>query len=196
VRVFVAGASGVIGVHLLPLLVSAGHQVAGMTRSPDKKTLISGLGAEPVVGDVFDVAALTDAVVEFGPDLVMHQLTDLPDDARLISRHLSANARIRREGTTNLLAAARAAGSRGFVAQSVAWELPGEGGEAKAFMEQAVIDAGGVVIRYGQFYGPGTYFPDRPPPPPRIAIDLAARETVRLLDAEPGVIEVVDPIES
>lgn len=190
-RVFLAGATGVIGVRLVPLLVGAGHDVAGMTRSPEKAELVRGLGAEPVVCDAFDAAALSTAVVAFAPDLVLHELTDLPDDPARIGNG-EANARIRREGTRNLLAAARAAGARRFVAQSVAWELEGEGAVGKAELERLVLDAGGVVLRYGAFYGPGTYHPDDLAPPPRIHVDEAARRTVELLDAPSGIIEVTE----
>lgn len=191
-RIFVAGATGVIGVRLVPLLVAAGHQVAGMTRSPRKAELVRELGAEPVVCDVFDAAALAGAVAAFRPDLVMHQLTALPDDVAEIEGYLAANNRIRTEGTRNLLDAARQAGARRFVAQSVAWQLPGEGGVAVAEHEDMVLRAGGVVIRYGQFYGPGTYHPSTPPPPPRIHIDEAARRTLPAMDLPAGIVVIAD----
>ncbi len=196
-RIFLAGASGVIGVRLLPLLIADGHAVAGMTRSPSKADALAQAGAEPVVCDVFDADALRAAVTAFAPDLVMHQLTDLPDDASQIEDYGERNDRIRREGTRNLLAAAAVAGVPGarFLAQSIAWDLPGERGEHNKGFERTVLDAGGVIIRYGQLYGPGTYYPDpdTPPPPPRVGVDEAARATVALLDAEPGVVEVVEP---
>ena len=155
-RVFLAGASGVIGVRLIPLLVRDGHEVAGMTRSPGKAAALRELGAEPVVCDVFDAGALAQAVVAFGPELVMHQLTDLPDQAGQIPEFAARNNRIRTEGTRNLLAAAAQAGATRFLAQSIAWTPP-SGGEAVAEHERLVLAAGGVVIRYGIFYGPGTY---------------------------------------
>ncbi len=193
-RVFVAGASGVIGVRLIPLLVEAGHVVAGMTRTPAKLDAIRGLGAEPFLVDVFDADVLRDVVVGFGPDMIMHQLTDLPDDDARLSDHASANARIRRVGTANLLAAGAAAGSERFLAQSVAFELRGEAGEAVEEMEDMVVAAGGVILRYGYFYGPGTYHPNEIPDPPRVHIDRAARATMDHLMSPPGVIEVVDPM--
>jgi nucleoside-diphosphate-sugar epimerase len=192
VRIFVAGATGVIGQRLVPLLVEAGHEVAGMSRSPERAGVLRSLGATPVVCDVFDGAGLERVVVEYRPDMVMHQLTDLPDDPAQIRESAAANARIRREGTTNLLAAAASAGATRFLAQSVAWELPGEGEAAAREMERMVLDAGGVVVRYGQFYGPGTYH-SRPPDGPRIAIDDAARRTLDVLTAASGVVELVDP---
>ena len=170
VRVFLAGASGVIGIRLTALLGAAGHDVAGMTRSPEKAAAISALGATPVVCDVFDARALTAAVVEFHPDAVLHELTDLPDDVARITDFGASNARIRREGTRNLLAAAEAADVSRFLAQSVAWELPGDAGLATADLESAVLAARGVVLRYGQFYGPGTYHEADLPDAPRIEI--------------------------
>jgi nucleoside-diphosphate-sugar epimerase len=191
-RIFLAGATGVIGRRLLPLLVAEGHQVAGMTRSPQKAGQIRALGAEPVVCDVYDAARLETAVVSFRPDAVLHELTDLPDDEALVDDFRAANARIRREGTRNLLAAAEAAGVRRFLAQSAAWTIPAEGGVAKQELERSVLLAGGVVLRYGRLYGPGTYYEEAPPPPPRIHIDDAARRTVVALDAPSGVLELVE----
>ena len=191
-RVFLAGASGVIGVRLIPLLVRDGHEVAGMTRSPGKAAALRELGAEPVVCDVFDAGALAQAVTAFGPELVMHQLTDLPDQVERIPEFAAGNNRIRTEGTRNLLAAAAQAGATRFLAQSIAW-IPPAGGEAVAEHERLVLAAGGVVIRYGTFYGPGTYSgADRVPPPPRIQVDEAARRTVALLTAPSGVVVVTD----
>lgn len=189
-RVLLAGATGVIGVRLVPLLVAARHEVAGLTRSPAKAEMLRELGAQPVVCDVYDAAALRNAVVDLGPELVLHQLTDLPDDPAQIG-DASANARIRREGTRNLLAAADAAETRRFVAQSVAWELEGDGAAAKAELERLVLGANGVVLRYGRFHGPGTYHPVDLPPPPRIHVDDAARRTVGLLEQPPGIVTVV-----
>jgi nucleoside-diphosphate-sugar epimerase len=192
VHVFVAGASGVIGVRLVPLLVAAGHVVAGMTRSADKAPSLRALGAEAVVCDVYDADALREAVVAFAPDVVLHELTDLPDEERLIGELAAANVRMRREGTANLLAAARAAGARKILAQSIAWDVDGERRAAKDELERSVLAAGGVVLRYGRFYGPGTYYEHDPPPPPRVHVDDAARRTVELLDAEAGVVTVAE----
>ena len=156
-RIFLAGASGVLGVRLVPLLVANGHVVAGMTRSPEKAQRLRALGAEPVVCDVYDVAALREGVTAFRPELVMHQLTDLPDDEADLANAGDANARMRREGTRILLSAAEGAGAPRFLAQSVAWKLTGAGGAAKEELERAVLGLGGVVLRYGRFYGSGTY---------------------------------------
>jgi nucleoside-diphosphate-sugar epimerase len=192
VRIFLAGATGVIGARVLRLLLASGHRVAAMTRSPQKADALRALGAEPVVVDVFDAAALEHEVVSFRPEVVLHELTDLPDDAASISEFREANARIRREGTRNLLAAARAADAGRFLAQSVAWPLPGDGGAAAEELERAVLEAGGVVLRYGRLYGPGTYHEQAPPQPPRVHVDEAARRTVDALAAPSGVLEIVE----
>ncbi|WP_319945734.1 NAD-dependent epimerase/dehydratase family protein [Nocardia macrotermitis] len=188
-KIFLAGASGVLGSRLTPMLIAAGCRVAGMTRSPEKAEMLAGLGAEPVVCDVFDAAGLEQAVRAYAPDLVMHQLTDLPDRAEDLAAGRAANARMRKEGTANLIAAAQAAGAKRFVAQSVAWEMSGEGQAAKEFLESAVLGLGGVVLRYGQFYGAGTYYPEgaKLPDPPRIHVDEAAARTVLGLDLGSGI---------
>ncbi|WP_245547177.1 NAD-dependent epimerase/dehydratase family protein [Nocardia brevicatena] len=126
-RIFLAGATGVIESRLLPLLVAAGHKVAGTTRSPDRAESIHVAGGVPVVCNVYDADTLTPAMVVFAPDLVMHQLTDLPDDPARITEMAAANARILTEGTTNLIAAAAAAGAQRFLAQSTALNLPDRG---------------------------------------------------------------------
>lgn len=191
-RIFVAGASGVIGIRLLPLMAAAGHEVAGMTRSPARIDRLKALGAEPVLCDVYDAEALRVAVVGFGPDVVMHQLTDLPDDSAKIPEFAARNDRIRREGTRNLLAAAEAAGAEQILAQSIAWKQPGNRGVTTREYENSVLSVGGVVIRYGQLYGPGTYFETDKPSPPRIHVDEAARRTMPILDAPGGIVELVE----
>lgn len=181
-RVFLAGATGVIGVRLMPLLLAAGHEVAGMTRSqPD---VVERAGAQAVVCDVYDLERLRRVVEEFAPDLVLHELTDLPDELAELDAWLERNARIRSEGTRNLLEAS--AGVK-MVAQSIAFP-PGAPEH-----ERMVLGAGGVVLRYGVFYGPGTYSDTPPEGVPRIHIDEAARRTVESLGAPPGtVLEVVE----
>jgi uncharacterized protein YbjT (DUF2867 family) len=191
-RVFLAGATGVIGVRLVPLLGGAGHVVAGLTRTSAKSALLEDLGAEPVVGDVFDRELITRSMTGFHPDVVISQLTDLPDDVTELGELAAANNRIRREGTSNLLDAARQSGAERFLAQSVAWHLPGDGGRAVEEMEARVLEVGGTVLRYGQFYGHGTYHPSAPPSSPRIHIDDAARRTLDLLEAGPGIVEIVE----
>jgi uncharacterized protein YbjT (DUF2867 family) len=192
-RVFLAGASGVIGRKLTPMLVEAGHAVAGTTRSAEKAELVRGLGCEPFVIDVYDEQELRGLVVDWSPDLVMYQLTDLPDDAADIPEKASANARIREEGTANLIAAAQAAGADRFLAQSIAWTPASGNGSREALESQVLAYEGiGVVLRYGQFYGPGTYYEAEAPDPPRIEIGAAACQTVSSLEAPTGIIEIVD----
>jgi uncharacterized protein YbjT (DUF2867 family) len=186
------GASGVIGSRLVPLLVGAGHRVIGVTRSPEKVEALRALGCEPAVCDVFDAGAVGELLGGSGATMVIDQLTDLPDAAADIPRAGGANARIRREGTPVLLAAAAAAGIDRYLAQSVAWPLAGDGGAAVAERERMVLEAGGVVVRYGQFYGPGTYYPGRQPDPPRIQIDEAARHTMDALDAPSGTVTIAE----
>lgn len=190
-RIFLAGATGVIGSRLVPLLLESGHEVVGMTRSAEGVESLRRQGAEPVRCDVYDAPALAAAVAGASADLVMHQLTDLPDDVARLPDGRAANARIRTEGTRNLLAAAAAAGVDRIIAQSIAWRTADHAPVEEH--ERMVLAAGGVVVRYGQFFGPGTYHPDGPPPPPRIAIDDAARRTLELLDAPSGIVTLVDP---
>lgn len=192
-KVFLAGASGVIGRQLIPMLVAAGHEVAGTTRSEAKAPSIAEQGATPVVVDVYDAQGLRDAVVSFGAEVVLHELTDLPDDPSELGDYTAANARVRVEGTRNLIDAARAAGATRFLAQSLAWNLPpGAGADGVAALEQMVSDFGGTVLRYGQFYGPGTYHPDDLPNHPRVLIETAARNTVAAIDAPPGILVITD----
>lgn len=192
-KIFLAGASGVIGRRLIPLLVDAGHTVTGMTRSAGKAEHIYALGAKAVVVDVFDRKALIAAVVDFGPDIILNELTDLPDDVNQIAEFGDLNARIRTEGNQNIIDAARAAGHPKILAQTVAWELP-DGPDAIAVrqLESSVLAEGGVVLSYGQFYGAGTYNPDNIPAEPRVQIDRAAARTVELLDAPSSVVTIVD----
>lgn len=192
-RVFLAGASGVIGQQLIPRLVRAGHVVGGMTRSPSKTEALRQLGAEAIACDVFDREALVQAVCDFKPDVVINQLTDLPDDVVEISQFADRNARIRGEGSENLLEAARQSGSPKVLAQSVAWQLP-EGPDALAVeeLERSVLAAGGVVLQYGQFYGPGTYNEREQPAEPRVHIERAADRTVEALDEPTGVLVISD----
>ena len=193
VRIFLAGASGVIGQRLIPRLVQAGHVVGGLTRSPSKTELLSHLGAEPILCDVFDREALIQAVRDFKPDVVLNELTDLPDDAAQISELADLNARNRTEGTRKLIEAARRSGAPKIPVQSVAWQLPdGPDVQAVEELERFVIAEGGVVLRYGQFYGPGTYNQQQQPAEPRVHIDRAAERTVEALGEPTGVVVIVD----
>jgi uncharacterized protein YbjT (DUF2867 family) len=195
-RVFLAGASGVIGQRLIPRLVQAGHIVGGMTRSSSKIGLLRQLGAEPILCDVFDREALIQAVRDFKPDLILNELTDLPDDVTKIGEYGTRNARIRTEGNQNLIDAARQSGSPKILAQTVAWKLPdGPGAQAAAELERSVLAEGGVVLSYGMFYGPDTYSEQKPPRQPgipQVHIDRAAERTVELLGEPSGVVVIVD----
>jgi uncharacterized protein YbjT (DUF2867 family) len=192
-RIFVAGASGVIGQCLVPRLVQAGYVVGGLTRERSKAELLLQLGAEPIVCDVYDQEALTRAVRDFKPDIVLSELTDLPDDATHISRYAHRNARIRTEGTRNLIEAARCSGSPKILVQSVAWQLPeGPAAQAVVELERSVLIEGGVVLRYGRFYGPGTYHEKEAPEEPRVRIDRAAERTVEALSVSKGIVFIID----
>lgn len=181
-RVFVAGASGVVGRSTVRQLVAAGHEVVGMTRREERAGEIRAAGGEAVVCDVFDAEALRDAVVAARPEVVVHALTALPPKFDPKSDYLAGTNRVRTEGTRNLVAAAKAAEARRVVAESVAFfyepegdwvkdetaplfrDPPGRfaaGCEALTSLESQVLEAGeleGVVLRFGWFYGPGTYY--------------------------------------
>jgi nucleoside-diphosphate-sugar epimerase len=161
-RVLVAGATGVLGRPLVPLLLERGHVVAGLTRSQGE--LVRELGAEPIVCDVYDLPRLKELVGAFGPEVVVHLLTDLPDSYDELPRYREANARIRREGTRNLLEAAP--GAR-FVAQSVAFDA----GPAVGDLEAMIPDS----IRLPYLCGPDTYDPDCTGEGDRMHVDEAAR---------------------
>jgi nucleoside-diphosphate-sugar epimerase len=192
-RIYFAGASGVIGSRLVPLLLGAGHTVGAMTRTAEKANRLAAVGAEPIVCDVFDRQALTSAVRSFSPDLLLHELTDLPDDLQSLPEDSQLNARIRRDGTRNLLDALEGLGQTKIVAQSVAWTMrPGQEADAVSSLEDAVLAANGVVLRYGFLYGPGTYFEGDLPPAPRVHIDTAAARTLDALDAPSGILTIVD----
>jgi nucleoside-diphosphate-sugar epimerase len=217
-RIFLAGASGAIGRRLVPLLCRAGHKVAGTTRSADKAGMLEALGARPLIVDVFDAVVLARAVQDFAPAVVLHQLTDLPpglDPARMEAA-IAGNARIRAEGTRNLVAAALAAGARRIVAQSIAWlYAPGpephdegdpldraaEGARAITLggvvaLEQAVLGShplAGAVLRYGQFYGPGTGR-DAPTGATPVHIDAAAQAALLAVErAAEGIFNIAEP---
>lgn len=181
-RIFIAGASGAIGAHLVPQLVARGHEVVGTTRSAAKTGALRALGADPVVVDALDPDAVADVVAKAEPEVIVHQLTALsgPPKLRHVKRAVAATNRLRSEGTDHLLAAARAVGVRTFVAQSnalwmerTAGPVVGEDGRIEpdppADVEEAVAAlrhveaavtgitwADGIAIRYGAFYGPGT----------------------------------------
>jgi UDP-glucose 4-epimerase len=191
-RVFLAGATGVIGTRLLPLMLAEGHVVAAMTRTQGKIDGLRTAGVTPVLCDLFDQRSLTAAVKDFQPDVIVHQVTNLPDQIDKLADFLPRNNRVRSEGTRNLLTAAQAANASGFLAQSIAWRSgPGTGPVLDAH-ENGVISAGGTVLRYGLFYGPGTYYENDPPPAPRIHVDDAARRTMPFLAGPRGIFAITD----
>jgi 2-alkyl-3-oxoalkanoate reductase len=176
-RVFLVGASGAIGARLVPQLIQAGHEVIGTHRSPDHAGRLRALGAEPVLLDALDARAVREAVAAAGPDAIVHQATALAGArfSRNLDRTFAQTNRLRREGTDALLAAAREEGVRRFVAQSFAnMRYAREGGPVKteadpldptpvagmsetaaamSYLDEAVTAAGGIVLRYGSFYG-------------------------------------------
>lgn len=195
-RILVAGASGAIGRRLCRMLVGDGWSVAGATRSTDKASMLLDLGVEPVIVDVFDAPSLLGVVRKAQPDIVIHQLTDLPPALapEKMAEARIRNARIREIGTRNLVAAAVAAGVKRMVAQSIAFayapgpmpfreDAPlnlddpdiGLSARAVASLEQQVLTAPfeGIVLRYGKLYGPGTGF-DRAPGGGPLHVDAAA----------------------
>ena len=191
-RIFLAGGTGVIGIRLLPLMLAEGHVIAAMTRTRGKIDGLRAIGVIPVLCDLFDQASLMAAVKDFQPDVIVHQATDLPDQIDKLAEFLPGNDRVRSEGTRNLLTAAQAAKASGFVAQSIAWRTgPGTGPVLDAH-ENGVISAGGTVLRYGLFHGPGTFFENDPPPPPRIHVDDAARRTMPFLAGPRGIFTITD----
>jgi nucleoside-diphosphate-sugar epimerase len=207
-RVFIAGATGAVGQPLCRLLVADGWQVTGATRSTAKAPALRALGVEPVVVDVFDAAALHRFVVSTQPEIVVHQLTDLPpglDPARMAEAR-ARNAHLREEGTRNLVAAAVAAGTRRMVAQSIAFAYapgpqpyredspldPAQRGVIS--LESQVLEAPleGVVLRYGRFYGPGTGFDARRTEGAPLHVDAAADAARRALTRGRGIYNVAE----
>lgn len=214
--IFLAGATGAIGRRLAPILVAEGWRVVGTTRSEGKLADLRALGVEPVVVDVFDAPTLTAAVVTAKPEVVIHQLTDLPPalDPIRMPNALVGNARIRDEGTRNLMAAALAAGARRFIAQSIAFAyaegplphreedplaltaggLAGVSVRGVASLESQVLAAplDGLVLRYGFLYGPGTGFDATDGPAP-IHVDAAAKAAaLAVTRGAPGLYNVAE----
>jgi nucleoside-diphosphate-sugar epimerase len=217
VRIFLAGATGVIGSRLTPLLVAAGHAVTGTTRSAEKARSLAGSGVEAVVIDVFDGAKLREVVVRARPDVVIHQLTDLPDmfDPARLAAALARNTRLRIEGTANLITAAQAAGVRRLIAQSIAFAYAAGrephaetdpiaspvGDEPSAVtargvraLEDAVLNApgiDGIVLRYGRLYGPGTWNAANTRAP--LHVDAAAQAALLAVKrGRPGIYNIAE----
>ncbi len=175
-RVFVAGGAGVLGRRLVPQLVARGHQVMATTTSSAKSGMVERLGAEAIVMDGLDAGSVGEAVAKARPDVIVHQMTAISGkpDIKHFDRWFATTNRLRTEGTDHLLAAAEATGVSHFIAQGYAswngvrtggWvkteEDPldptstGKGAKALRHLEDAVVRAGGAVLRYGAFYGPG-----------------------------------------
>lgn len=201
-RIFLAGATGVIGRLLLPLLVEAGHEVAGTTRRAERLERIAAAGGQPVLVDVLDRQATFAALAAARPDVVIHQLTDLS------TRDFAANSRVRVEGTRNLVDAALAVGVSRMIAESIAWVCaPGQGparedepldldappprGElvtAVQALEQAVAELPvGIVLRYGLLYGPGTWYTRDGP-----VTDQVRRGEIQATDGVASFLHVAD----
>jgi nucleoside-diphosphate-sugar epimerase len=185
-RVFLAGATGVIGTPLVPQLLAAGHQVTAMTRSVLRAAQLEAVGANPLVCDVFDADGVRAAMADAAPEAVIHQLTSLPTRLDWSKPDLlDDNNRLRTEGTRTLLDAALGSGARRMVAQSIAFAYAPEGdrvkeeeaalftdappplgGAVRAVAEHERLVTGttgieGLVLRYGMLYGPGTYYDRR-----------------------------------
>ncbi|WP_407193899.1 NAD-dependent epimerase/dehydratase family protein [Bradyrhizobium sp. STM 3566] len=182
-RIFVAGATGAVGRQLVPLLLASGHSVVASTRSAAKTGMLENFGAEPVIADGLDAADMRAAVIAARPDVVIHQMTDLAaaTDLRHFDRAFARTNELRTRGTDILLAAAREAGAKRFIAQSFCgWTFSRDGGaikteadelepnppeelrrtlEAIRYLERTVTASSapeGIVLRYGFFYGPET----------------------------------------
>jgi len=215
-KVFVAGAAGAIGRQLVPMLIEAGHEVTGTTRSQDRAAWLTSVGARPVTVDAYEADALRSAVLEAAPDVVIDELTDL---ARGFSSEDVANTGRLREQTTGILVdAAVVAGARRLVAQSGAWQyadgpLPRDeshplrtptdeprdaGLRGIIALERIVLGATGIeaiVLRYGYFYGPGTSYTPEEAPDLKVSIEGAARATALAVEHGPaGIYNVVDDI--
>jgi nucleoside-diphosphate-sugar epimerase len=181
-RIFVAGASGALGAHLVPMLIDGGHDVVAMTRSPAKSDALRALGAEPAVADGLDRDAVMQAVLRAEPEVVIHQMTALAEikSMKRFDDEFALTNRLRTEGTDHLVEAARAAGARRLIVQSYGnwnYERTGTGPKSEEdpldpdppanqrasiaairHLERAVLEAGdleAIALRYGNFYGPG-----------------------------------------
>jgi nucleoside-diphosphate-sugar epimerase len=176
-KVLVVGASGAIGVRLVPQLLDRGHEVIGTATSPDRAKRVRALGAEAIVLDLLDPLTVREAVLAAEPEAIVHEATALANlsDFKHFDRSFAQTNRLRTEGTESLLAAAREAGVRRFIAQSYASaryareggpvkteddpletnppEAARESWDAMMYLDRVTTDAGGIVLRYGVFYG-------------------------------------------
>ena len=217
-RVFLAGAAGAVGKRLVPLLLEAGHDVVGTTRSTAKADALRAAGVQPVVIDVFDASALSRAMSSARPEIVIQQLTDLPPglDPTLMAEGTLRNARMRREGTRNVVAATLAAGVRRLIAQSIAWiyapgpephseddalDIHAEGSRAVTVAGVATLEhlavasppIDGIVLRYGHLYGPGTGT-EVVGEAPSLHVDAAASAALLAIEnASGGIYNIAEP---
>ncbi|MET0675501.1 MAG: NAD-dependent epimerase/dehydratase family protein [Bradyrhizobium sp.] len=207
-KIFVAGATGAVGRPLVAAAIAAGHSVTGLTRTAAKADLLRRMGAEPAIANGLAAAAIQAAVASATPDVVIHQMTDLAgaSDLRHFDRTFAASNRLRTEGLDLLLAAAREAGARRFIAQSYCgWPYARTGGAVKTeadaldpdppaemrstldairYLEQRVTASSqpeGIVLRYGSFYGPGTGMLDKS------MVDQVRHRRVPLIGSGTGV---------
>ncbi|GHO49327.1 NAD-dependent epimerase/dehydratase family protein [Ktedonospora formicarum] len=221
-KIVVAGATGIIGRRLVPLLIAAGHEVYGTTRTAEKGQALQQAGASPLVIDMYDREGLSKVMREIQPEMVIHQLTDLS------SFDYAANVRLRKEGTRNLVDAAKGAGVRRMIAQSISWvTAPGEGPadenvpldleaplprlrtiEGVQALESAVAEMEQpLVLRYGLLYGPDTWYARDGVIAEQVRrgevvaskevtsflhIDDAARAALLALDWPQGIVNIVD----
>jgi nucleoside-diphosphate-sugar epimerase len=189
-RILLAGGTGVIGRRLAPALVAAGHDVIATTRRADRIPSIEAGGASGAVLDVLDAAATTEVIARVAPDLILHELTDLGGGDR------DANARLRREGTAHLVAAATAAGVERMIVQSIAWGAePGSAVDDMERMARTLPHA--TILRYGLLYGPDTWYPQRADAAsagigPLVRLDDVVTATVQSLDWPDGTYVVAD----
>jgi nucleoside-diphosphate-sugar epimerase len=215
-KVFLAGATGVIGRRLARLLRQADHEVTGTTRTAVKAEALRGIGVTPVVVDMLDADAVTQAVVAMRPDIIIHQLTDLSSAPGTPGYPAAqeANRRLRIEGTANLMRAARLAGVGRAIAQSIAFiYAPGEGVRSEddpldvaaegvrqatvqgiVALEREVLETpgvDGVVLRYGYLYGPDTWY-EAPPKPPSVHVDAAAYAAILTVSRGTGVYNIAE----
>ena len=206
-RIFLAGAAGAIGRRLCLLLVQEGWQVTGTTRSPEKAAVLRDMGVTPAVVDVYDETKLHRAVADAAPEIVIHQLTDLPpglDPAKMVEGVIR-NTRIREVGTRHLLTAAVNAGARRIVAQSIAFAYaPGPmpydenspldpNARGVISLERQVLEAPleAVMLRYGRFYGPGTGFEDERESG-KLHVDAAADAARRAVTRGRGIYNIAE----
>ncbi len=215
--IFIAGASGAIGGRMLPILKQRDYKVFGTTRSEEKANVLRAEGIEPIVLDVFDAEAVRAAMMRLRPNVVVHQLTDLPYGLTpaLMPEAAIRNARIRKEGTKNLVDAAIAAGVQHFIAQSIAFvyapgrephvetdpiESPAgpravtlEGVHALESLTLNSTAIQGAVLRYGMLYGPRTGKDDREGLSIPVHVDAAAHAAILAIDGGAvGIFNIVE----